>query len=81
MTKRPSAPWAQPFLSTTLWTLVLIDIAAMTVIENQPFFAPYVGWAWPSVLISAVIGYIAGPPIDSLCRRLMRRQDGKTRSV
>ncbi|WP_225198240.1 hypothetical protein [Gluconobacter oxydans] len=61
--------WLQPFLSTTLWTLVLIDIAVMTYLENQDFFKDYAGWAWPSVLITGIIGYFIGPAIDRLFSR------------
>lgn len=69
MTRTIRHAWLQPFLSTTLWTLVLIDIAVMTYLENQDFFKDYAEWAWPSVLITGITGYLIGPAIDRLFSR------------
>lgn len=60
-----------PILSSTLWILILVDIAVMSILQNQDFFQPYAIWAWPSILVVGFFGYFIGPKIDNVCSRLL----------
>ncbi|EHH69115.1 hypothetical protein [Gluconobacter morbifer] len=68
-----SEKWLSPLISSSLWALVLIDIAAMTILQHQDFFQPYAFMAWPSIPIVIAIGYFIGPAMDTAFGKLLHR--------